>query len=45
MRIDEMEDVEEDCEVEAHGQLIVAGKRFSCDEFYIRCLIIFRLCG
>ncbi|KAH7857708.1 hypothetical protein Vadar_015617 [Vaccinium darrowii] len=35
MRIDEMEDVEEDCEVEAHGQLIVAGKRFSCDEFYI----------
>lgn len=35
MRIDEIEDVEEDYEEEAHDQLMVAGRRFACDDFYI----------
>ncbi|PSS26912.1 hypothetical protein CEY00_Acc08209, partial [Actinidia chinensis var. chinensis] len=34
MRVDEIEDVEEDSE-EAHDQQLVPGKRFTCDEFYI----------
>lgn len=35
MRIDEIEDVEENYEEEAHDQLMVAGRRFACDDFYI----------
>lgn len=45
MRIDEIEDVEENYEEEAHDQLMVAGRRFACDDFYIRCQILVLLCG
>ena len=43
MRVDEIEDVEEDSE-EAHDQQLVPGKRFTCDEFYIRCHFVLLSC-
>ncbi|GMP82594.1 hypothetical protein CsSME_00036833 [Camellia sinensis var. sinensis] len=36
MRVDETENVEEDIQEEDHDRRLVAGRRFTCDEFYIR---------
>ncbi|CAL5418846.1 unnamed protein product [Camellia sinensis] len=35
MRVDETENVEEDIQEEDHDRRLVAGRRFTCDEFYI----------
>ncbi|KAL7174196.1 hypothetical protein ACSBR2_033450 [Camellia fascicularis] len=35
MRVDEIENVEEDIQEEDHDRRLVAGRRFTCDEFYI----------